>query len=122
MALTRSAIAAEVLALTLTLVWSLEAIAEPIPRDLQGQWCAIRAIHLTLTATAATFGNNKPAEAVWVRKDGSHGRIALHWTGEGIVSGLEYNEAAESLRLDDLGWNMGEPRVIYRRCEHPRIE
>ena len=47
---------------------------------------------------------------------------ARRFRDEGIVSGLEYNGAPDSLRLDDLGWNMGEPRVIYRRCERPRIE
>lgn len=116
-ALTRSAVAisAEVLAL----IWSLEAIAEPIPRDLQGHWCAMRGVHLTVTATAATFGGYKPAEAGWIPKDGLNGRSEIRWRGEGIVSNLEYSDADETLQFSELGWGMGQPQVIYRRCAAP---
>ena len=115
--LTRSAVA--ILGEVLALILSLEAIAEPIPRNLQGQWCATRGVYLTVAATTAKFDSYKPTEADWNPKNGLNGFGAIHWRGEGITSNLEYNDADDTLRIDELGWDIGRSQVIYRRCAAP---
>ena len=101
--------------------WPVAVHANPVPQAMQGKWavdghCTIPSERLVLTATTATFGNEKPAEVEWVLNDGPRGMAALHWVKVGVVSNMEYVAEMDLIRFNRLGWGMGEPVIVYRRC------
>jgi hypothetical protein len=101
--------------------WPVAVHANAVPQSMQGNWavdgkCTILSKRLVLTATTATFGNEKPAEVEWRLDDGPGGEGALHWVKVGVVSNMEYVAEMDLIRFNRLGWGMGEPVIVYRRC------
>jgi hypothetical protein len=112
---------AVVLAVAATFAWSSHAMADPAPREMMGTWakdgkCSVPSERLVVTPTTVTMGEGRPAEIAFYTHEVS-GRQTLRWKAQGEVAHIQYFEPPhDTLAFYGLGWGMGGPTAIYRRC------
>ncbi len=102
--------------------WSSSVAAEPLPEQLLGAWakngrCSTASERLVITPTTIAFGDNTPEEAQYSANDRGPGQGVLRWARpEGDASGFQYFAASDALAFYGMGWGMGGPTAVYRRC------
>ena len=110
-----------VLALVASVSWCAEAAAEPAAQEMMGTWakdgkCSFRSERLVVTPTRVTMGEGRPAEIAFYTHEVS-GWQTLRWKARGEVAHFQYIEPPQDiLAFYGLGWGMGGPTAIYRRC------
>jgi hypothetical protein len=102
--------------------WSFAAAAEPVPQEMLGAWakdgrCSLVSERLAITPATVTFGDNTPGEAQYSANDRGPGQGVLRWKrAEGDGSGFQYVASSDVLAFYGMGWGMGGPTAVYRRC------
>jgi hypothetical protein len=54
---------------------------------------------------------------VFYPEDSPSGNGAIHWDDEGSVDNFEYVPDKDELIYNSMGYGMGEPGVLYKRCK-----
>lgn len=110
-----------VLALVASATWCLQASAEPAVQEMMGTWakdgkCSVPSQRLVVTPITVTMGEGRPAEIAFYTHEVS-GRQTLRSKAQGEVAHIQYIEPPQdTLAFYGLGWGMGGPTAIYRRC------
>lgn len=109
------------IALVASVTWCSQVAAEPAAQEMMGTWakggkCSVPSERLVVTATTVTMGEGRPAEIAFYTHEVS-GRQTLRWKAQGEVAHIQYIEPPQdTLAFYGLGWGMGGPTAIYRRC------
>jgi|GEM_PF-906253 len=109
------------IAMAAALAWPLHAVADPAPEAMLGTWakdekCSVPSERLVVTPTTVAMGEGRPAEITFYTHEAS-GRQTLRWKAQGEVAHIQYIEPPQdTLAFYGLGWGMGGPTAIYRRC------
>lgn len=98
-----------------------QAAAQPADQEMMGTWakdgkCSFPSERLVVTPTTVTMGEGRPAEIAFYTHEVS-GRQTLRWKAQGEVAHIQYIEPPhDTLAFYGMGWGMGGPTAIYRRC------
>ncbi|KAF0105659.1 MAG: hypothetical protein FD144_297 [Rhodospirillaceae bacterium] len=109
------------IALVASVTWCSQAAAEPAAQEMMGTWAkdgksSFPSERLVVTPTTVRMGEGRPAEIAFYTHEVS-GRQSLRWKAQGEAAHLQYIEPPQdTLAFYGLGWGMGGPTAIYRRC------